>query len=129
MDSQSPGFASYWAGGTSDGCVVFGGRATVASGQGGSRIDIVFGCDSTVREATIVPRLGAFLGLTDDWILVGLLLTCVSTAASSYILARQLGGDAQLMAGIVAIQTVLSIGISPGWCCGLPITMNWIRLT
>ena len=30
------------------------------------------------------------------------------TASSSYIMARQLGGDAPLMAGIIASQTVLA---------------------
>lgn len=38
--------------------------------------------------------------------LVALLFQSLPTASSSYILARQLGGDAELMAGIIALQTV-----------------------
>ena len=72
--------------------------------------------------------LAFLMGLTDDWVLVGLLLTSVSTAASSYILARQLDGDAQLMAGIVAVQTVLSI-VSVPMVLWFADSMNWIRLT
>tara|TARA_B100001093_G_scaffold513856_1_gene586637 strand:+ start:2542 stop:3477 length:936 start_codon:yes stop_codon:yes gene_type:complete len=72
--------------------------------------------------------LALWMGLSGDWVLVGLLLTCVSTAASSYILARQLGGDTQLMAGIVAVQTVLSI-VSVPMVLWFADSMNWIKLT
>ena len=34
----------------------------MASGQDGSRIDIVFGGNLTIYEAIIVPRLGALHG-------------------------------------------------------------------
>ena len=37
-----------------------------------------------------------------------LLFQALPTASSSYIMARQLGGDAPLMAGITAAQTVLA---------------------
>ncbi|MCJ2035931.1 AEC family transporter [Methylobacterium sp. J-068] len=37
-----------------------------------------------------------------------LLFQALPTASSSYIMARQLGGDAPLMAGITAVQTVLA---------------------
>ncbi len=37
-----------------------------------------------------------------------LLFQALPTASSSYIMARQLGGDAKLMAGITALQTVLA---------------------
>lgn len=57
--------------------------------------------------------LASLFGLPQDWVLVGLLLMAVSTAPSSYILAKQLGGDASLMAGVVATQTVLAIGSVP----------------
>ena len=67
------------------------------------------------------------MGLADDWVLVSLLLTCVSTAASRYILARQLGGDAELMAGFVAVQTVLSIKSVP-MALWFADSMKWIRL-
>ncbi len=37
-----------------------------------------------------------------------LIFQVLPTASSSYIMARQLGGDAPLMAGIVAVQTILA---------------------
>lgn len=39
---------------------------------------------------------------------VALLFAALPTASSSYIMARQLGGDAPLMAGITTLQTLLS---------------------
>lgn len=72
---------------------------------------------SVVMQLFIKPfvffAMAGLMGLTGDWLLVGILLMCVSTAPSSFILARQLGGDAPLMAGIVAIQTALAIASVP----------------
>ncbi len=72
---------------------------------------------SLVLQLAVKPILFSLLavvvGLSSDWALIGLLLMSVSTAPSSYILARQLGGDAQLMAGIVATQTIFAIGSLP----------------
>lgn len=86
---------------------------------------------SVVTQLLIKPLLffimGALVGLTGDWLLVGLLLMCVSTALSSFILARQLDGDVPLIAGIVAIQTVRAI-VSVRFVLWFAETMNWIRL-
>jgi predicted permease len=38
-----------------------------------------------------------------------ILLAALPTATSSYILARQLGGDAPLMAAIISGQTLLAV--------------------
>lgn len=40
--------------------------------------------------------------------IAALLFQALPTASSSYIMARQLGGDAPLMAGIIAIQTLMA---------------------
>ena len=40
---------------------------------------------------------------------VAVLLAALPTATSAYILARQLGGDAPLMAGIISGQTLLAM--------------------
>jgi len=40
-------------------------------------------------------------------------LAALPTATSSYILARQLGGDAPLMAAIVSGQTLLAVATIP----------------
>ena len=45
--------------------------------------------------------------------LVALVFGAVPTAASSYTLARQMGGDAPLMAAIITIQTALSFVTLP----------------
>jgi len=72
---------------------------------------------SVITQLFIKPfvffAMAGLMGLNGDWLLVGILLMCVSTAPSSFILARQLGGDAPLMAGIVAMQTVLAIASVP----------------
>jgi malonate transporter len=61
--------------------------------------------------ATLV--VGRLLGLHGDAATTALLFQALPTASSSYIMARQLGGDAPLMAGIVAAQTVLAAAAIP----------------
>jgi predicted permease len=56
--------------------------------------------------ATLLTALA--LGLRGPALVVALLFQAMPTASSAYILARQLGGDAPLMAGITATQTVLA---------------------
>lgn len=46
------------------------------------------------------------LGITGVPALVAVLFNALPTASSSYVMARQLGGDAPLMASIIATQTV-----------------------
>jgi hypothetical protein len=53
------------------------------------------------------------MGLDGAAAAVALIFHTLPTASSSYILARQLGGDAPLMAGITAIQTVLAAAALP----------------
>jgi malonate transporter and related proteins len=50
-----------------------------------------------------------WFGLDRDEVIIAVLFQALPTASSSYVMARQLGGDADLMAGIVAFQTVLAI--------------------
>lgn len=47
--------------------------------------------------------------------MVLLLLTCLPAPPSAYILARQLGGDAGLMANIVTVQTLAALVTVPLW--------------
>lgn len=86
---------------------------------------------SVVTQLLIKPlvffAMAGLMDLTGDWLLVGILLMCVSTAPSSFILARQLGGDAPLMAGIVAVQTVLAI-LSVPLVLWFAERMNWMSL-
>jgi predicted permease len=56
---------------------------------------------------------GFTLGLQGPGLAVALLFQAMPTASSAYIMARQLGGDAPLMAGITAAQTVLAAIVIP----------------
>ena len=50
----------------------------------------------------IEPLLGAEM----------LVLAALPTAPASYVMARQLGGDYQLMASIITVQTLLATAIT-----------------
>ena len=67
---------------------------------------------ASVAKFMVMPliTLGAchLFGLKGDAALAALLFQALPTASSSYIMARQLGGDAPLMAGIIAGQTLLA---------------------
>lgn len=52
--------------------------------------------------------LGKYMGLTGVPLQTAILFQALPTASSAYILARNLGGDAPLMAGIIAVQTLLA---------------------
>ncbi len=53
------------------------------------------------------------VGLEGPALTTALLFQVLPTASSAYILARQLGGDAPLMAGITATQTILAMAAIP----------------
>ncbi|MBW0146685.1 AEC family transporter [Marinobacter arenosus] len=57
--------------------------------------------------------LALMLGLDGLLVQVVILLATLPTATSAYILARQLGGDAPLMAGIISGQTLLAMASIP----------------
>lgn len=50
-----------------------------------------------------------YVGLPADLMTAGLLVTAVPTAANGYVVARQMGGDADLYADILTWQTVLAV--------------------
>lgn len=52
-------------------------------------------------------------GLGSHALIIAVIFQALPTASSSYIMARQLGGDAPLMAGITATQTLLGIAAVP----------------
>ena len=55
------------------------------------------------------------VGLTGLTAKVVVIFHALPTAPSAYILARQMGGDARLMAGILTMQTALAIVTLPAW--------------
>lgn len=68
---------------------------------------------SSVLKLLLFPLMAAglalLLGLEGTLVQVAVLLATLPTATSAYILARQLGGDAPLMAGIISGQTLLAM--------------------
>lgn len=62
-------------------------------------------------------------GLEGPALTTALLFQTLPTASSAYIMARQLGGDAPLMAGITALQTVLALVAIPVVLIGL---VSWV---
>ena len=73
--------------------------------------------------AFIITAIAAALVLVLAWALgldgvsrdVALLFAALPTATSAYILARQLGGDAELMAALITGQTLLAMLSLPLW--------------
>ncbi len=63
----------------------------------------------------LVLALAWLLGLDSISRDVALLFAALPTATSAYILARQLGGDAELMAAIITGQTLLAMLTLPLW--------------
>ncbi len=63
----------------------------------------------------LVLLLALALGLDPVSRDVALLFAALPTATSAYILARQLGGDAELMAALITAQTLLAMATLPLW--------------
>lgn len=57
----------------------------------------------------VIGVVAYFFNLTKEALLVLILFASMPTASSSYILARQLGGDLKLMSSIITLQTLISI--------------------
>jgi len=72
---------------------------------------------SLVFKFAVLPALtliaALLFGLDGRELVIVLAFHALPTATSSYILARQLGGDHALMANIIAVQTVLSAATIP----------------
>ncbi|KVP64914.1 AEC family transporter [Burkholderia ubonensis] len=69
-------------------------------------------CVASAFKFVAMPLLtlvaGRVLGLGDAALTVALLFQALPTSSASYLMARQLGGDAPLMAGITAFQTLFA---------------------
>jgi predicted permease len=57
----------------------------------------------------VIYAIASALGLSGTALAVAMIVGTVPTATGAYILARQMGGDAPLMAEIVTLQTVLAL--------------------
>ncbi len=69
--------------------------------------------NASVAKFVLMPLAAAatclWFGLDARSTTIAVLFQALPTASSSYLLARQLGGDARLMAGIITFQTMLAI--------------------
>ncbi len=63
--------------------------------------------------------VASLMGLTGPALVTALLFQALPTASSAYIMARQLGGDAPLMAGITATQTLFALVALPFVAAGI----------
>ena len=81
--------------------------------RGASLPFIVSSALKLVGFPLMTAGLALLLGLEGMMVQVAVLLSALPTATSAYILARQLGGDAPLMAGIISGQTLLAIVTIP----------------
>ncbi len=79
---------------------------------GGSALWISCGLKLIVSPLLFV-MIAALLTLPQDATSVLLIFTALPTAPSAYILARQMGGDAPLMAAIITLQTLLAMVTMP----------------
>lgn len=72
---------------------------------------------ATAGQLVVKPALAVacalLLGLAGPALLVAVLICALPTATSSYILARLLGGDAELMAALVTTTTLGSLATMP----------------
>lgn len=68
---------------------------------------------STVLKLIVFPAVifavAYFFNISREALLVLIIFASMPTASSSYILARQLGGDLKLMSSIITFQTLISI--------------------
>ena len=61
----------------------------------------------------VTLMVGYAIGLTGTPLAIALICAATPTATNSYILARELGGDAPLAANLIAVQTVLAMLTMP----------------
>ncbi|WP_037340089.1 AEC family transporter [Saccharospirillum impatiens] len=74
---------------------------------------------TSLLKFTALPMLMVVLatlfGVEPLGVSVLLILGCLPTASSAFILARQMGGNANLMANIITLQTLMAFVVMPAW--------------
>lgn len=72
---------------------------------------------ATVTKLLLVPAitalLGMLLGVQGLTLTIAILFNALPCSASAYALARQMGGDYRLIAGIITVQTALAVVTIP----------------
>lgn len=62
-----------------------------------------------IIKPLLIYVIGTLLNLPNDMLIILVIFGVLPTAPSSFVLARQLGGNIQLMSSIITLQTLLSI--------------------
>jgi malonate transporter len=85
------------------------------SGKGSGFAILASNAISLVVSPALFVVVALAVNLPAELAAIGLICTVAPTATSSYILARQLGGNGPLMAQIVTVGTVMSALTVTGW--------------
>jgi len=91
------------------GLMTVGAGLQLSALRGGAAPFVVASALKLVAFPLMAFGLAVLLGLEGTLVQAAVLLATLPTATSAYILARQLGGDAPLMAGIISGQTLLAM--------------------
>jgi len=91
------------------GLMTVGAGLQLSALRGGAAPFVVASALKLVAFPLMAFGLAMLLGLDGTLVQAAVLLATLPTATSAYILARQLGGDAPLMAGIISGQTLLAM--------------------
>lgn len=76
-------------------------------------------CVKLFALPAVTAMLLGWLGVGGIALVIGVLFTALPTAPSAYLLAREMGGDAEAMAALLSVQTVLAL-------FSLPIVLWWL---
>jgi predicted permease len=91
------------------GLMTVGAGLQLSALRGGTWPFVVSSALKLVAFPLMAAGLAMLLGLEGTLVKAAVLLATLPTATSAYILARQLGGDSPLMAGIISGQTLLAM--------------------
>jgi malonate transporter and related proteins len=89
----------------------------------GLRATVIASAAKFVALPLVTFLICVAFGVRGEAALIAMLFQSLPTASSAYILARHLGGDASLMAGIIALQTVVAAVAMPA---ALLAAMRWL---
>lgn len=74
---------------------------------------------TTVARLLLMPiiawGIAILLGISGNLLSILVIFTAVPTATASYILSKQLGGDADMMASLISLQTILAMASLSFW--------------
>ena len=82
----------------------------------GAAIGVLF---KLVLMPLLALALALWFGLSGTSLVIVAICSAVPTSPSAYVLARQMGGDAPLLAQIITLQTILA-------AITMPVAIAWV---